>query len=197
MSKKTYGQKAVSLTASFLVGTGLVLSLAQPLGHDAVAGKSLAELRQEAWTQTIFSGHAPAMRSAQPISSAFVQSADPIVTGSLSPAPELAETFTPHGAVIHISEITKNDLQEDDPAARSGAQRVVAQIDSEILVDRSSKGDRRQGWSWEPFRVEHGRKAIALNWSGSVWSMDSPFCKPRQTDTSRNWPLRRARRPIS
>ena len=46
-----------------------------------------------------------------------------------------------------------------------------------LIVNRAKKTDRRLAWGWEPFDVTHGRKAIAMNWSGLLWSMPGPFAE--------------------
>lgn len=174
MSKSVSGKKRLHLTASLLVGSGLVLTLTQSLDEHKLAGKSMAELRQQAWTYEIFSGKSSGMRGSSFDLADPAYMPDPLATGSIASA---SMVTAGKDAVVHITEIVKDDPHS---AARikQTSDLALAHAGEGLVVDRSSKGDRRQGWSWEPYHVAHGRKAIALNWSGSLYSLNSLFSTP-------------------
>ncbi|WP_425359461.1 cell wall hydrolase [Cohaesibacter intestini] len=174
MSKTTLGQKSLGLTTRMLLASGLVLSITQSLDERGMAGKSLAELRQEAWTKEILAGHTPRLRGGDKDVLAFQAREDELITGSMvsrfrTNGP--VEQASLDGAIVKLATTSKGEINSDtqfvDPTA--------AMLPETLAVDRSAKGARRLRWHWEPYRVSHGRRAIALNWSGSVWTMSGPF----------------------
>ena len=172
MSKTTLGQKSLGLTTRLLVGTGLVISLTQSLNEDGAAGKSLAMARQQSWTQQVFAGSQPSLSVEDKAYARFQPVADNLTTGSI------VARFTGQsgmddasGKHVQIAHIQKHGNET------AVAEQMVSldEIRSGLQVNRAAKKDRRLGWQWEPFHVAHGRRQIALNWSGSVWSMTGPF----------------------
>uniref|UniRef100_UPI003566CFA6 cell wall hydrolase n=1 Tax=Cohaesibacter celericrescens TaxID=2067669 RepID=UPI003566CFA6 len=173
MSKTKLGQKSLGLTARLFLGTGLVLSLTHSLDEEGIAGKSLAELRQEAWTQEVFSGNLLELRGSDfdfPGSGATTDDDRArFVAADFEVSPKAANTQ----AFVQIAEVNKPEQQGSMPIASQN--QIIAEAENSLSVNSSAKKDRRLGWGWEPYAVSHGRRKIALNWSGSIWSMDGPF----------------------
>ncbi|MCT4654737.1 MAG: cell wall hydrolase [Cohaesibacter sp.] len=160
MSKAALGRLSLRLTYGLLVSTSFVLSFTQSIHEESQAGQSLAQLRQQAWTQTLFAGGEAGIRGSH-------------FDFSAPTAPAAHK-----GAIVHISEIIKNDPQASQ-TGRSAPPAVFRQEDR-LAVNRAPKGARRKAWDWEPYQVGNGRKPIALNWSGSLWDMASLFHMPDQ-----------------
>ncbi len=171
MSKATLGQKSLGLTVRMFLASGLVLSITQSLDERGMAGKSMAELRQEAWTKEIIAGHKPQLRGGDSDILAFQAKDNELVTGSMVSqfrrnSPQQAAALD--GAVITLATTRKGQVAHSlNPASDL--------LSEDVAVNRAAKGARRLRWQWEPYHVAHGRRAIALNWSGSIWSMSGPF----------------------
>ncbi len=173
MSKTKLGKNSLGLTARILLGSGLVLTLTQSLEESDASGKSIAALRQQAWAKEVFAGNLLQFRGTEKDilavkdeEQSFTKSSVAFPLSSFKPA-RLSE-----GAYIRIAETDETKVPE---AALALTTRTLSELSDGIEVSRTKKGDRRLGWGWEPFKVDHGRKAIALNWSGSVWAMGGPF----------------------
>ena len=188
MSKATLGQKSLGLTARLLIGTGLVLLLTQSLEEVGMAGKSLAELRQQSWTQQVMAGKTLDFNAPdRPVSG--LNSRNAFASASRSARFTGSSVKAGNDAVIQIAKVDAATAATDQAATSTslisgeGPSATMIHIDDlheSIQVNSASKRDRRRAWGWEPFKVAHGRKRIALNWSGSLWTMDGPFGK--QTD---------------
>ena len=114
----------------------------------------------------------PQLRGANQDVLAFQAQDDDLTTGSIPSQFVVSSSYqrTMDRAVISVA-TTKRTL--NDTASSAGL--LANSLSSTPEVNRSTKGDRRIEWHWEPFRVTHGRREVALNWSGSVWSMTGPF----------------------
>lgn len=167
MSKTTLGQKSLGLTVRMLLAFGLVLSITQSLDERGMAGKSQAELRQEAWTKNILAGQAPHLRGGDTDILAYQPRKDELVTGSITSQFTASKTNRRFEPTTRSSAVIELVSTNSDPSA--------GLLSETVAVNRSAKGARRLRWQWEPYKVAHGRRTIALNWSGSVWSMSGPF----------------------
>ena len=179
MSKSTLGQKSLGLTTRLLVGSGMVLSLTQSLDEEGVAGKSLAELRQQTWTQEVFAGNLLEMRGSEQDILDFQPSEQNLRAGSqLARASGADATLDKSGTYVQMA-----GLETKAPLNVLNGHQVTSlhSLDEEISVNAGAKGDRRIGWQWEPFSIANGRKAIGLNWSGSLWSIEGPFVEASGT----------------
>lgn len=181
MSTSATGKKSLHLTASFFVGTGLVIALTQPIDENRLASLSEIEQRQQAWTQEIFSGHTSALGGA-------VSELPEAATRSLTMA--AFARFEPSGykaddeAIIQISEIAKHIPEHtgwNELSASSASKRILARLEGDVVVDRTNKGDRRRSWNWEPFEVTHGRRPVGLEWAGALYELSSLFSPPEPT----------------
>jgi spore germination cell wall hydrolase CwlJ-like protein len=171
MSKTALGRLSSRLASGLLLSTGLVLSFTQSIPEESRAGLSLAQVRQQAWTHSLFSGKALAIRGSQ-------------LDFAMSDPAQL--DATPQRALIKIAEIIKDDPQADlYDAADSNLPIVFIDKKQNLTVKRSGKGDKRKAWGWEPYDVASGRKKIGLNWSGSMWSMQSVFDSPHKSTLPR------------
>ena len=172
MSKSATGKNRLHLTASLLLGTGLVLSLTQSIDEDRHANMSEAEYRQQAWTTKIFSDPGE-LRGSQLELSDPAKHASPMSAFDHFSQMELAPVA--EKALIRISEVVKSDLLGNKQSQN------LARLNDNLVVDRTNKGDRRRGWNWEPFEVAHGRKPVGLNWSGALYEMSGLFNAPQSS----------------
>ncbi|WP_394702195.1 cell wall hydrolase [uncultured Cohaesibacter sp.] len=173
MSKSSLGQKSLGLTTCLMISTCLILSFTQSLDEDRSAAVSLADMRERGWTGEMFAqgtqGSGDEMQSApssQPIHQALA-----MASASSSRSLPSSGQFS-KGTYIQISE-----QSDDEPMLRTSKPYHVARysdLEESFSVNHDGKGDRRRRWNWEPYKVSHGRREIALNWSGSVWHMASP-----------------------
>ena len=165
MSKTALGRVSSRFVSGLLVSTGLILSFTQPIPEESRAGLSLAQVRQQAWTHSLFSGDQLGIRGTQ---------LDFAMTDAI------AGNSGSHRALIKIAEIIKDDPQAGryDPDANLPILFIDKKQD--LVVNRAAKGDKRKAWGWEPYEVASGRKAIGLNWPGSLWNMASLFQDPKR-----------------
>ena len=173
MSKSLLGQKSLGLTTCLMISTCLVLSFTQSLDEDRSAAVSLADLREQGWTGEIFTQTTkPQQHVARQLASTLpsTQPAPLPVPKALTSAGQFNK-----GTYIQMSEPSGQDklLQTRE------AYQIAKYSDLEISfsVNNEGKGDRRRRWAFEPFKVSHGRRDIAMNWSGSVWHMASPMAE--------------------
>ena len=165
MSKSLLGQKSLGLTACLMISTGLVLSFTQSLDEDRSAAVSLADLREQGWTGEIFT------QTATPqIHLASTQSSVPPVPKALTSAGQFNK-----GTYIQMSEPSGKD--KFDRTHESYQIAKYSDLEETFSINGEGKGDRRRRWAFEPFKVSHGRRDIAMNWSGSVWYMNSPMAE--------------------
>ena len=165
MSKTALGRVSSRLMSGLLVSTGLVLSFTQPIPEESRAGLSLAQVRQQAWTHSLFSGKELGMRGTQ---------LDFSMTDTA-----LGSDGTQR-ALIKIAEIIKDDPQAGRYNPEANLPIVFIDKKQNLIVNRTAKGDKRKAWGWEPYEVASGRKNIGLNWSGSLWTMASVFDGPER-----------------
>ncbi len=184
MSKSVLGQKSLGLTACLMIGTALVLSFTQSLDEDRSAAVSLADLRKQGWTAETYEQAfmtrqgAASQQPAGASASGASQQPLPAQTTSFAPANAVASASASQfskGTYIQISE--PSDKLPDIRSPQSYAVARLSDLEPTLTVNASRKGDRRRSWTWEPFKVAHGRRDIALNWSGSVWHMASPVAE--------------------
>jgi spore germination cell wall hydrolase CwlJ-like protein len=184
MSKSLLGQKSLGLTACLMIGTALVLSFTQSLDEDRSAAVSLADLRKQGWTAETYEQAfmtrqgAASQQPARASASGASQAPLPTQTASFAPANAVASASAGQfrkGTYIQISE--PSDKAPDIRSQQSYAVARLSDLEPTLTVDASRKGDRRRSWTWEPFKVAHGRRDIAMNWSGSVWHMTSPVAE--------------------
>ncbi|WP_394700892.1 cell wall hydrolase [uncultured Cohaesibacter sp.] len=184
MSKSLLGQKSLGLTTCLMIGTALVLSFTQSLDEDRSAAVSLADLRKQGWTaETYEQAFMPRQGAAsqQPArASASGSSEPPLPVQTASFAPAGTGDSAPSGQFRKGTYIQISEPLDKAPDIRSQQSYEVARLsdlEPTLTVDAGRKGDRRRSWTWEPFKVAHGRRDIALNWSGSVWHMASPVAE--------------------
>ena len=136
MSKTTLGQKSLGLTVRMFLASGLVLSITQSLDERGMAGKSMAELRQEAWTKEIIAGHKPQLRGGDADILAFQAKDDELVTGSMVSqfrrnSPQQAAALD--GAVITLAATRKGQVAHSlNPATDL--------VSEDLAVNRAAKG---------------------------------------------------------
>nr|WP_321458115.1 cell wall hydrolase [uncultured Cohaesibacter sp.] len=187
MSKSSLGPKSLGLTTCLMISTGLILSFTQSLDEDRSAAVSQADLRQQGWTNEML-----AQASVSLPASPKPHSDNPILArAALAAAPAPQSGLVRKTAQASASQFSKGTyIQISEPAANKpliGSNlpyhvEKFADIEEPLSVNENNKGDRRRRWSWEPFKVSHGRREIAMNWSGSVWHMASPLLEENNDD---------------
>ncbi|SFO10089.1 Cell wall hydrolase CwlJ, involved in spore germination [Cohaesibacter marisflavi] len=169
MSKSLLGQKSLGLTTCLMISTGLVLSFTQSLDEDRSAAVSLADLREQGWTGEIFTQTTTPEQAVARLK-ASTQPTIPPVPKALSAARQFNK-----GTYIQMSEPSGKDKLLKTRETYQIAK--YSDLEETFNVNNDGKGDRRRRWSFEPFKVSHGRRDIAMNWSGSVWHMASPMAE--------------------
>ncbi|SNY92441.1 Cell Wall Hydrolase [Cohaesibacter sp. ES.047] len=175
MSNTKLGKNSLGLTARILLGSGLVLVFTQSLDEAGTAGPSVASLNQQAWTREVFAGNLLEHRgTSKDILAPKTQDTGYGRSSARLQATAFDPTKSNQSAYIRIAETSNTSTSVETLKLTANS---LSDLKEAVHVSRKGKSDRRLGWGWEPFKVGHGRRAIALNWSGSLWSMSGPFEK--------------------
>ena len=168
MSKSLFGQKSLGLTTCLMITTGLVLSFTQSLDEDRSAVVSKADLREQGLAGTLFA------QADASVPNAALSASAPSPIRAAAAHPNSSGQYK-KGTYVQLAEPSEQDLRFQTREPYEIAK--YSDLEETLVVNPSGKGDRRRRWTWEPYKVSHGRRTIAMNWSGSVWHMASPMAQ--------------------